>query len=228
MPGMRRRGLAGGLALGAVLASPALAADVPIGAVPLNRFTTSEVTMAVGDRLVFTNQDALADHNVTSVADDQAGTPLFATPTLSNGQSAPARGADQLPPGTYGFFCTLHPTDMRGTLTVTGAPDTKAPEVTAALSPAKISSVLKRGSFGASVVSSETGGATLRIRGKGVTVAKGAMSLKAGTTTARVKLTKAGRRLLKRNARLSLSLTVTATDVAKNATTATVKRTYRK
>lgn len=217
-----------GAALVLLAAAPALAADAEIGAVPLNRYTVSDITINAGERVLFTNRDPLAEHNLTSVTEDEGGTPLFATPTLATGRSAPAAGTEELPAGNFAFFCTIHPTDMRGTLHVDGLPDTRAPAVSAELTSTKLGPALRRGRLTATVMTDEPGGATLRARSKGVTVAKGAASLRSGSTAARLKLTNAGRRLLRRHARLVVTLTVRATDLAKNPATATARRTLRR
>lgn len=219
------------LGLAAVLialsASPALAADTQVRAVPLNRYETPEVTMNAGDRLVFANADVLSPHNLTAVSEDPAGTPLFATPTLSNGQTAVAAGSDELPAGSYGFFCTIHPTMMRGRVEVTGVPDTRPPTATAALDGRRLTRVEKTGRLPVTIQTDESGGVTARARSKGHTVAKGASGLKPGTTRLSLKLTQAGRRLLRRTGRLSVTITFRVTDLAGNAATVTATRVLR-
>jgi glucose/arabinose dehydrogenase len=45
------------------------------------------------------------------------GTPMFASATIGQGQTAPVEGVEELLPGSYPFYCTIHP-QMAGTLSV--------------------------------------------------------------------------------------------------------------
>lgn len=57
-------------------------------------------------------------HDVVAEDAGPDGMPLFRTPLIGTGQSAPVEGLDRVESGrSYGFFCSLH-TNMRGTLTV--------------------------------------------------------------------------------------------------------------
>jgi plastocyanin len=67
--------------------------------------------------LSFANLD-VAQHDVTAVQDGPDGKPLFQTPLIGFGQTAPVDGTDGLTAGqTYDFFCSIHP-GMRGQLIV--------------------------------------------------------------------------------------------------------------
>ena len=70
-------------------------------------FNPPSLSIAAGDTVVFTNQDA-APHTATS--DDG----LFDTGRLSQGQSAQLTFSAA---GTYPYYCAIHPS-MRGTITV--------------------------------------------------------------------------------------------------------------
>lgn len=76
--------------------------------------------IAVGDHLTFTNEDA-APHDVYSAATTADGSPLFASALITKGQSAPVVGVEELTPGSYAFYCSVHPS-MTGHLVV-GADD---------------------------------------------------------------------------------------------------------
>jgi plastocyanin len=109
---------AAGVALAAVAAAPAFAADHTVTASNFE-FTDAAITIAVGDRVIFANA---------------GGTHNFA---FDDGQSYPAPGgvpADDprwdAPPsrtfdtaGTYRYVCVVHADDgMTGSITVTGSP----------------------------------------------------------------------------------------------------------
>ena len=102
-------------ALVAATLTPSNAADGVVTAAG-NRFLNADVTITQGSRLTFANPD-VAPHNVVAEATNRHG-PIFASATITTGQTADVKGVDKLAPSTYTFVCTLHPS-MRGTLTVT-------------------------------------------------------------------------------------------------------------
>jgi polyvinyl alcohol dehydrogenase (cytochrome) len=71
-------------------------------------YATPTVTIQHGQSLSFTNLD-VPQHDVQGNG--------FGSPLISTGQSTPVTGVDQLPPGSYSFFCSLH-RNMTGTLLV--------------------------------------------------------------------------------------------------------------
>jgi polyvinyl alcohol dehydrogenase (cytochrome) len=75
-------------------------------------YATATVTVPRGSTVDFLNLD-VPQHDVRSTT---AG--LFASELIGTGQTAPVTGVDRLGPGSYGFYCSLHP-NMKGTLTVT-------------------------------------------------------------------------------------------------------------
>lgn len=116
---MRTRWLPLLLAVAALLTGAA-----PTAAAPSEHVITSaayqygppRTLTEAGDRITYVNVD-IAVHDVTSVEEDILGRPLFASATIAQGQSAPVVGADELGPGDYEYFCTVHP-EMRGTIHV--------------------------------------------------------------------------------------------------------------
>jgi len=86
-------------------------------------YYTPVVATPSGGRVTFSNYD-IEPHNVVStkkVGNGRRARPLFASRLLDFNESAPVAGVRRLRPGTYEFYCTLHPW-MRGTLVVQSAP----------------------------------------------------------------------------------------------------------
>jgi polyvinyl alcohol dehydrogenase (cytochrome) len=79
-------------------------------------YATPAVIAFSGGKLDFTNLDVV-QHDVTSDQHGTDGRPLFQSKLIGLGEAAPVAGVEKLPPGSYGFFCTVHP-GMRGTLVV--------------------------------------------------------------------------------------------------------------
>jgi plastocyanin len=95
--------------------------EAEVVAEPVNQYENPQVSIDAGDRLFFRNNDVgnPEPHNVTSVAGPGR---LFRSDTiLARPDPIPVRGVPSLDPGSYGFFCSIHPQQMRGTLTVNGA-----------------------------------------------------------------------------------------------------------
>ncbi|MGH2716322.1 MAG: PQQ-binding-like beta-propeller repeat protein [Thermoleophilaceae bacterium] len=110
------------LAAACLAAAPARAAEQQAYAAALN-YATPAVIAGQGDTLRFTNLDAAAEHDVDS---DEAG--RFESPLVGGGESTLVTGVETLPPGSYGFHCSLH-SWMTGTLTIAaaGGPGTPPP-----------------------------------------------------------------------------------------------------
>ncbi len=101
------------LGLGAALAVAPLAARAASHAVheiviENFAFTPAELTMQAGDRVRFVNADG-APHTAT------AGNGSFDTGRLNRGQAAELRISE---PGTYDYFCAIHPR-MKGSIIAT-------------------------------------------------------------------------------------------------------------
>ena len=110
------------VAAAAVLGSShALASSEPITASAVCcSYGKAQFTIDRGTVATFQNQDpSVAPHDVTAVDVGPSGQPLFRSATIAQGQT-PVNGTSTLAPGTYRFFCTVHPIQMAGELVVTG------------------------------------------------------------------------------------------------------------
>jgi hypothetical protein len=94
--------------------------DAPIIAGPgasSTSYATPVATTAVNGSISFVNLD-VAKHDVTATEKGPDGKPLFHTPLIDLGETAPVEGLDRVESGqSYAFFCSIHP-GMRGTLSV--------------------------------------------------------------------------------------------------------------
>lgn len=121
-----KRGVTFAIALAGLLGVPATAlADQTVQAVDGvlpdgsdNRWTPAELTVKVGEQVTWSFAGTTLAHNVRSDGSNWS----FSSPIAVAG--APASHTFTAP-GTYSFYCELHGTSMRGTVTVTdetGAP----------------------------------------------------------------------------------------------------------
>jgi len=111
-----RAAVAGLLALPLVAASsPSTAAKQNVIAHSTAGYANPAVVIEEGDSLDFINADPLGvNHNVV---EDLVDAPRFASATVPGGIATPVDGVEALAPGTYAFFCSLHPW-MKGALEV--------------------------------------------------------------------------------------------------------------
>jgi plastocyanin len=118
---MRLRGKVAAITAAAMLlTAPAAIADEEIvGATP-NRYQNADVTIDQGEKLTFRNTDFVM-HDVVSDAKGDVKDHLFASDTISGGSTSFVGGSQYLTTGTYTFYCSVHPSQMKGTLTVTSA-----------------------------------------------------------------------------------------------------------
>jgi plastocyanin len=215
----------------ALLAVAPAQADQQIVAAPVNRYVATEITIAPGERLTFSSQDALAPHNVTSRDNGDDGRPLFSSATIGGGDAAPVNGTDKLGAGSYAFFCTIHPTTMNGTLTVAGdpvAPDTTQPTVDARVDSGSLRSLESRKAILLTLSSTETVTADVVVRGFGVTLARRTVSLAPGATAAALKLTAKGLRGIRKRRQVNVKVSVSARDGSGNTGAVVVTRTLKR
>ena len=240
--------VAGALALGLALAAPPAGADEQITAAPPNRYVDNDVAIDQGEKVTFTNNDTV-QHDVVSRLKGADGKPLFASELVGTGRTAPVAGTEYLTTGDYAFFCSLHP-QMTGTLRVGpngtpvprpggntppppgqpgGGADTTAPALQVTVRDRRLADVARRRALRLAVTVDEA--ATVRLVLRAGRVRLGTKTVKpgaAGTQKVSVRLTPAGRRLVRRARRVRVSLVATARDAADNAVTLRKKRILRR
>jgi plastocyanin len=212
----RRRGVLAGAAVAAVLclwAAVAWAAPAAIEGTGANTFNATSYAHDGGTVAQLTVTGS--SHNVTANANGPDGKTLFRSGTISSG-TTPVNGTQYLSAGSYPFFCTIHPDTMQATLNVTGS-GLPRPTVDAAVSSRKLSKVLKKGKLAVKVRTTGAPEVALAaVLGKR-TIATG--TVRAGGTTAALKLTKSGRQALagkdKATVKVTGSIEFGAPDTAK-------------
>jgi plastocyanin len=225
---------------GAFWAAPALG-DATITAGPLpNTYATTDATIDQGQNVTFQNSDRTALHDVTADQDGSDGKALFASETIEGGKSAPVKGVEFLTTGDYAFHCSVHPF-MTGTLHVTanGTPkprtpdnpapnpaDTEPPDATVRILDTRISGVLEHRGLRIRVKTSEPARFKLTATSGKTRVALGTITSK-GARTAKLDLTKSGKKLLFRASTVKVKLTAKVNDAADNRSTASSTRTLR-
>ena len=226
--------------MGAWLVAPATHAQAQIVAGPPSLFLVSEATIDQGGSLTFTNYDVIT-HDVTARGLGPDGKPLFFSPLTGAGGSANVDGTEYLTAGSYAFLCSIHP-DMQGTLRVTSAgtplarpgrprpsTDTRPPSLRMKVLDRRMSRVRRKRALRVRVTSDEAASIRLTARAKGKKLAAGAGKLaRRGSVTVRLRLTRAGKRLVKRSRRLRVSIVATARDAAGNSDTPRTRATLRR
>lgn len=221
---------AAALALTLLAAAPAQA-DQRIVAAAVTRYVTPTVTIEPGEAVTFANLDPLLPHNVTARDGAPEGTPLFGSATIGGGGEVPVDGADALEPGSYAFYCTIHPAQMRGMLIVSGAgaePDTTPPALQARIGSSSLRTLRRRKALRATLTSDEAVTGIATARALGTTLASRVVSLGPGAKAVTLKLTAKGRRALRGRSRASITLTFSAEDEFGNPATASATRMLRR
>ena len=234
---MRRAALAA-LAAALVTAAPA-AADEQIRAETRDRYANPSVTIDQGERLTFFNGDLLDDHSVTATGNRPDGRSLFDSGLIGPGREAVVEGAQFLGPGSYPYYCTLHPF-MTGTVTVTGAgapapvpADSTPAKAVVAITTGSLPAVQRTGKLPVRARVDEAATvrliATTRVARRTITLGSTTMTLAgAGSRTGSIALTRVAKRALRGRRTAAVSLTGQATDRAGNASATTSRRTLRR
>ena len=118
------------LALAGALAVPAIAKNADVSIVGTS-FQPATITVQAGDTVKWTTTQSIGQqHSVTSgkPGDSDAGSKFDSKIGLQdNGQSFEFTFAN---PGTYDYFCQVHPTQMTGQVVVTAAGASSPPATT--------------------------------------------------------------------------------------------------
>jgi plastocyanin len=193
------RGRAAVLSL-AIVGALALGATVAWAGSPNIIATDNEFNLAIyeipeGQRASFQNMGA-STHNATADDNGPDGKPLFRTGNVSGGQSGSTAGTEFLVADTYEFRCTIHPSEMQATLSVTttGTPVPR-PEISLKVKSKKLEKVVDSGKLKVKVTAgtpTDAEGITLSAKkgAKGITK-RANLNLNAGDSkTAKLKLKK--------------------------------------
>jgi plastocyanin len=225
---------------GAFWAAPALG-DATITSGPLpNTYATTEATIDQGQAILFQNSDRTAIHDVTADKLGSDGKALFRSDTIEGGKTAPVNGVEFLTTGDYAYHCSVHPF-MTGTIHVTSGgtpkphtPDNPAPNPTDSMPPdatvsildSRISGVLEHRGLRVRLKTNETARFKLTAMSGKTKVALGTFTSK-GARTAKLDLTKSGKKLLFKASTVKLKLTAKVNDAADNRSSASATRTLR-
>jgi plastocyanin len=228
-----KRSLVALTATGVLLGAPAAVADEQIVGTTPNRYANPDVTIDQGEPLTFRNAD-IARHDVTSTQPGTVRDHLFASDTIGNGETSFVEGSQYLTTGTYDYFCTIHPSFMKGTITVNASgtpkprpgggaggggappPDMTAPALSVTAAKARASTLKRGGSLRLTVGADEASTVTVVVRLKSARGARRKVSLgSAGSRKLVMALSRKVRNRLKTGSRLAI--TVTGTDAAGNA-----------
>ncbi|HEX7166140.1 MAG TPA: plastocyanin/azurin family copper-binding protein [Acidimicrobiales bacterium] len=98
---------------------PARAVAPTVVATANFRYLPGEVIVIEGGSVTLANLEH-ASHDVTADETTATGAPIFASQSIGQG-TTPVVGVEDLDPGVYTFFCTVHPS-MLGLLNVQEAP----------------------------------------------------------------------------------------------------------
>ena len=173
-------------------------------------FTIDQGTVATLENL----DPGSSQHDVTAVKNGKGNQPLFRSATINAGQT-PVSGTDRLAPGTYHFFCSVHPTEMSGDLVVIGVPSGIAVKILSRnLGGVVSSSKLK---VKLSAVTTRNGIKLTASKGKKTLGSKPGINLAAGTSrNVALRLSRTGRNTLKNagSAKVKVTATVPAASPA--------------
>ena len=207
-----RRVIAGAALVGVAVfgAAQAFGASEPITTTSsCCSYGKASFTIDRGATATFQNQDpGVQQHDVTAF--DTGGAknePLFRSAQINLGQT-PVNGTDSLGPGTYRFFCTVHPTQMTSQLVVTPS---ASPTVAVKILSSKVGQVGKSGQVKVKLtglLASRGDSVTARVGKRKLGTAKN-IDLSAGASrTVKVPLSRSGKNFLR--GRGSAKLKVTA------------------
>jgi plastocyanin len=197
-------------------AAQALAASATVSSAPVcctYQPANPKPSIPAGGTLAFRNNTVGVPHSVVGDGSGPDGKALFASPTFSGAGTKAVGGVQYLSPGTYHFHCSVHPTTMKGTLTVASGTPVARPRIVVAILSQTLSKVRRTGMLQVSVAAKtkSDGVALVASTGKTTIAKKSGIDLAAGQSQdLGMALTDAGRRVLKgkSSARVDLRGTV--------------------
>lgn len=167
----------------------------------------------LGEVATFDNVQSPTYHDVTAKQSGPDGRPLFFSKLIPSGQITPVNGTEYLEAGTYGFYCTLHGEAMSGELTVDGSKGTivARPSIRATLPGQKLKRVRRAGVKVRVKAKTASRGVVVTVKkGKVRLGAKKGISFRAGQVkTFTVKLTRAGRKAVRRGKVVKINVKAT-------------------
>jgi plastocyanin len=153
-----------------------------------------------------------ASHNVNASSNGPDGEVLFSSDTISSG-STPVNGTQYLAPGSYPFFCTVHP-EMTAQLVVSGNGTPQArPKIDVKVLSTKIDKVVARGKLSLKVTAESFSPDVEIVAKKGARTlgTKPDLDVASGASgTVGLKLTNAGKNVLRNldSAKVKVTATV--------------------
>jgi plastocyanin len=199
------------LALGAGLAAAA-AETIGVRALCCD-YSKDSYSSDRGSVPLFDNAGAGVSHNVAARDRGPDGRPLFRSATFGPGGSGPVSGVQYLGSGTYDFFCTIHPFEMRASLVVGAAGTPVArPRIDVTIPAQPLRAVRRTGKLTARLrAATRSDNVTLIARrGARRIASKRNIDLAPGARrTVRLSLTRAGRRAMAGGSRAAVSVTGT-------------------
>jgi plastocyanin len=226
-------------------------ADQTIYAGPPTQYIAGNITINQGEKVTFTNVDTVT-HDVIAQNRGPDGKPLFASVHTDPGGSEPVTGTEYLTTGSYEYYCSIHPY-MTGTITVSSggtptprpgtgggsgsgagpgaqqaatSPPAAAPSVSIEVLDTKLAAVRQRGALQVSVTANQPATVGLVARAGGTRIASGTARLaQAGSKTVALKLSRSGKKRVKRSSALTVS--VSARAAGSSTVTATADTTMK-
>ena len=194
-----------------VVPGSALAAQQPVSATDNTYSQPVPYLMDQGERLQFTNNGPLNDHDVWSRLDGPDGKKLFISPTIKPANSTIVAGTQYLTTGNYQFFCNVHPFEMSGTLAVgPGGSPAARPDIEVTIAGSKLDKVASKGKLPVKVQAlSQSDDVALELKlGKVLLASKANLDVPAGQTQkVTLKLSKAGKSKLAKKTKATVKLT---------------------
>jgi plastocyanin len=217
-PGTARVALAAALIAAAIGCAagpgPAFAAAEEIvagDAGGVNAFSQASYATDQGELVTLRNAGPAERHDVFSRLDGPDGARLFESDTIDPLETTTVPGTQYLTTGTYQFICNVHPLEMQASLVV-GPAGTPVPRPAIKVSGkgGKVKKLAKKGKFQVRVsASSASSGVSLLAKlGKATVGSVAAFDLTAGQSRKlTVKLTKSGKKKLKKKKKASIKVT---------------------